>query len=133
MEALLQKSYAVINHHPNLNLISLHLVREVNFNDYKSVMNIVLEKLVEKNCLSLIMDQRYVEDLGMEETAWFISNWFPRISKIVKDQFKLSLISSKSLYARMGSEYIINTLASKSKFVLQSHRTMDEALKWISE
>lgn len=131
METLYQENYALINYNPVRSLITLHLIREVNFQDYKLVLNTLLEKIKEKTVGALILDQRYAEDLNIEERAWFVTQWFPRLLHSVQDPFKMVIISSKSLYAKMGSEYIVNTLQAKSKFPMINVDSMEKALKWL--
>ena len=133
MELLLKENYAIINFNQERALILLHLVSDITFDNYKSVLNTLLEKIIEKNCSKLIVDQRYNEKIGMEEKAWLISQWFPNLQKNIGEDFKLSVIAANSLFAKVGAEYIVTTLKNKSNLAIQLHNNMNDALKWMED
>ncbi|MCU0447546.1 MAG: STAS/SEC14 domain-containing protein [Microscillaceae bacterium] len=133
METLLQKDYAVINYNLDKDLITLHFVSDVSLDNYKFLLNQLLEKITEKKNSKLLVDQRYAEKISMEQKAWLISQWFPVLQKSVDKQFKIGVVSASSMFARMGSEYLVNTLKSKGELEVQIFGTIQEALKWVNE
>ena len=133
MDTLYQKNFALINYNQHKDILTLHLIREVKFADYKIVLKELLDKLHDKQPSRLILDQRYAEDLNMEERAWFVTQWFPRLTNIVTQaNFKMVIISSKSLFEKIGSDYIVKTLRNTSKFPINNVDSMEEALKWLN-
>jgi hypothetical protein len=130
MEILLQKSYAVVNYNANKNLMCLHLIRNVNFNDYKKALNQLIEILEEQNTPHIIIDQRYVEGIDIQERAWLVTDWFDRFKRVAPDFLKMGIITSKNLYSKMGGEYIVNAFKSQSNFDIKFLTSMDEALVW---
>ena len=133
MDTLYQKNFALINYNQHKDILTLHLIREVKFADYKIVLKELLDKIHDKQPTRLILDQRYAEDLNMEERAWFVTQWFPRLTNIVtQPNFKMVIISSKSLFEKIGSDYVVKTLRNTSKFPINNVDSMEEALKWLN-
>jgi hypothetical protein len=133
METLLQKDYAVINYNLDKDLITLHFVSDVSLDNYKSLLNQLLEKITEKKCSKLLVDQRYAEKISMEQKAWLISQWFPVLQKNVSNHFKIGVVSASGMFARLSSEYLVNTLKSKSEIGVQIFNSIQDALKWMNE
>jgi hypothetical protein len=133
METLLQKDYAVINYNLDKDLITLHFVSDVSLDNYKLLLNQLLEKITEKKCAKLLIDQRYAEKISMEQKAWLISQWFPILQKNVSNHFRIGVVSASSMFARLSSEYLVNALKSKSDLEVQIFSSIQDALKWINE
>jgi hypothetical protein len=132
METLLQEEFAVISHHADKQLLTLHFVKDVEFIDYKYTLNKLLLKIIETKVTRLLVDQRYADKISMQERAWLISQWFPALQKEVGIQFKMGVISDSSLFSKMGNEYLVNTLKAKSTFEVLIFENMNEALRWIN-
>jgi SpoIIAA-like len=133
METLLQKDYAVINYNLDKDLITLHFVSDVSLENYKTLLNQLLEKITEKKSTKLLIDQRYAEKISMEQKAWLISQWFPVLQKNVGSHFRIGVVSASGMFARLSSEYLVNTLKSKSDLEVQIFNSIQDALKWINE
>jgi hypothetical protein len=132
MNTLFQQDYAVVSHNTDKAFLVLHLIHEVNFENYKTVLNTVLDNLKGTQVQKLVVDQRYVENIGMAEKAWLIAHWFPALQKTVGERFQIAVISSAGLFARIGTEYIVNSIKSKSNFDIQQFNSMNEAVQWLA-
>lgn len=132
METLLQEEFAVISHHADKQLVALHFVKDVDFSDYKFTLNKLLSKITETKATRLLVDQRYADKISMQERAWLISQWFPSLQKEVGLQFKMGVVSSNSLFSKMGNEYLVNALNSKSNFEVKIFENMNEAIRWVN-
>ncbi len=131
MDILLEKNNAIIKYNLRHHLISLHFIQKINFQEYKSILNLALDFIEEKRVPNFLIDQRYAVEANIEERAWFISKWFPKLQEISDSNFKLGLTAPKNLFDKIGAEYVVTTLSQNSSFPVQLFGTMDEALKWI--
>lgn len=133
MERLYHKDHALINYHSDREIMTLHLIHQVSFTDYKLVFNVLLKKIKDKKVNAVIIDQRYAEDLNIEERAWLVTHWFPRLEQEIEiNNFKMAVISSKNIFEKLGGDYIVNALQSKSKLAIIHVNSMDHALNWLN-
>ncbi|NJL14113.1 MAG: STAS/SEC14 domain-containing protein [Microscillaceae bacterium] len=132
-EILFEASYTRIELDAENRVIILRLIGVINHEDYKNMWNTFIDKVQEYDIQKMIADQTALERSGMESKAWLVAKWFPKVRKILGNDIKIALVTSRSLFTRIGGEYIVNAVRSMSKFDIRMYNTFDAALEWLKE
>ncbi|GAB4406857.1 MAG: hypothetical protein OHK0053_33280 [Microscillaceae bacterium] len=132
-EILFEAPYTRIEMDAENRVIILRLIGVIGHDDYKNMWNTLIEKVQEHNIQKMIADQTTLERSGMESKAWLVAKWFPKVRKILGNDIKIALVTSRSLFTRIGGEYIVNAVRSMSKFDIRMYNTFDAALEWLKE
>ncbi len=133
MEILFETNYTRIEHHPESEVIILRLIGNISHEDYKNMWETLLEKVLELKVNKLLADQTDLEKSGMESKAWLVAKWFPKAKKSLSDDMKVALVTSKSLFTRIGGEYIVNAVRSMSKFDIRLFRSVEAGMEWLGK
>ncbi len=133
MNILLEKSSAIIRYDAHYHLISIHFIRKITFQEYKELLNQVLEFIKQKGSPQLLIDQRFSIEINIEERAWFITKWIPKLQEIAESTFKLGFIAPKDRFDKIGAEYVFQTLSAQSIFPVGSFENTDEAFTWFED
>lgn len=133
MEILFEASYTRIEYDAEKGIIILRLLGEIQHEDYKHMWDTLLQEVTSRNLNKLLADQTGLEKSSMESKAWLVSKWFPKAKKSLGNDMKVALVSSKSLFTRIGGEYIVNAVKSMSKFDIRLFRNAEAAMEWLSE
>lgn len=130
MNILLEKSSAIIRYNANYHLISIHFIQKITFQEYKELLNQVLDFMEEKRSSQLLIDQRFSLEVNIEERAWFISKWIPKLQELAEPSFKLGFIAPKDRFDKMGAEYVFKTLSAQNIFPVGFFDSTTEAFEW---
>lgn len=133
MKTLLQKEYAVISYYPQRELMVLHLIQKVSAKTYQDSFKQLARLAHEHPHQHLIVDQRYVEELHIDYTAWLISEWFPKFSKKLPRNYQVAFISQLSLFEQLGSEFVAQSLQELSGLRVKSFSSLEEGRAWLEE
>ncbi len=133
MEILFEASYTRIEYDADKGIIVLRLLGEIQHEDYKSMWDRLLDEVTARNINKLLADQTGLQKSSMESKAWLVSKWFPKAKKILGDDMKVALVSSKSLFTRIGGEYIVNAVKSMSKFDIKLFRSIEAGMEWLCQ
>ncbi len=132
MEILFETDYTRIEYDSEHQIVILRLIGTISHEDYKTMWNTTFEKVQERQVIKLIADQTQLEKSSMESKAWLVAKWFPKTKKELSDDMKVALITSRSLFTRIGGEYIVNAVRSMSKFDIRIFKTIEAAYEWIN-
>ncbi len=133
MEILFETDYTRIEYDSENEIVILCLIGNIAHEDYKTMWNTTFEKVQEKQAIKLIADQTLLEKSSMESKAWLVAKWFPKTKKELRDDMKVAMVTSKSLFTRIGGEYIVNAVRSMSKFDIKIFKNIEAAYEWINK
>lgn len=132
METIFQRDNAVLSLHTENKVLFLHLIRNIDFENFKTAWNNLSSEIHQKKIQKVIIDLRYSEEINMEERAWLITKWLPEIQKNTGSDLKICFLSSNQLYSRLGNEFIVNAIRDKGIPQAELVFTMDKAIRWMN-
>lgn len=127
MEILFETDYTKIEYDSENDVMILKLIGNIKHDDYKNMWNTLLEKVLEKDTRRIIADQTSMERSSMESKAWLVTRLFPKIVKQMGKEAKVVMVASKSIFTRVGGEYLIGVMKTMSNFDIKIAKSTEEA------
>lgn len=115
----------------DLSFMYVELLGVIDNENYKATFNMMSEKALENNVKRLLVNQATMQKSSMEAKAWLVTKWLPSARQIFGDRMRAGIVLSKSLFIKIGGEYIISAVRTISKFDVRSFGDVESARTWL--
>ncbi len=114
-----------------LDLMYVELLGVIDNENYKATFNMMSEKALENGVRRLLVNQSTMQKSSMEAKAWLVTKWLPSARQTFGDRMRAGIVLSKSIFIKIGGEYIISAVRMVSKFDVRSFGDVETARTWL--
>ncbi|MCS6820369.1 MAG: hypothetical protein NZ551_00710 [Microscillaceae bacterium] len=131
MEKLFEKPFGSVVYEPEHNICYLAIVGSPSFEEYKMIWLTGLDHATKRSSRRIIVDLSKMQKSGIDSKAWLVTSYLPKARKALGDNLKIAVLYSKSLFARIGTDYVVSAVKAVSRIEFKFVNSIEEAHAWI--
>ena len=123
---------AVISINDSQEYIQLRMVGRVEVEEYKQLMERLLETAKSTPYCNLIYDLKELTNTDPRARAWYVGNFLPRAIRELDREMRVAMVQPSNLFQRMAAETVSKaTMLLKVRAQTKYVTTKQKAIDWL--
>ena len=114
--------------------IVLRLSGRINFEDYKEVMLLIIQKSKEFNISQVILNNYDLEYDTPKSRIWFLTSFIYQVQRTLGEQLKVAIIRPRNNFQRVALNTLVSLIQGQGfQFDIHFFTEESKAIKWFKE
>ena len=112
-------------------VLSLEWRGDITDEQYKEVMNKVLELTYLYNTTALLIDAMELGYVSMFARAWLMLDWIPRMQQYNVEHAKLAILRTDAPMHKVGIDYVVSYLQQMMPYECRFYMNKENSISWL--
>ena len=114
--------------------ILLRLSNRVEFDDYKEVMLLLIQKAKEHKITHIILNNHHLEYDTPKSRIWFLTSFVYQVQRTLGEQLSVAIIRPRNNFQKVALNTLVSLIQGQGfEFSIRFVGSENEAIEWFQE